>query len=189
MDREKWKRAFRKAFSWEGKDGAKSKGITLLCLLGALGVALIFLSSLFPSDAKKEEPKTLETDGQTTEEYAALLEEKLRRVVTSITGEDSPEVLVTLESGRRILYATDEAAGSQSEEAGSREERETTHVILKASDGAQQALTVTEIQPEVKGVVIVSSRAGEPVIREKLTEAVKTALDISAARVCVTDTG
>ncbi len=189
MDREKWKKAFQKMISPGGKGGKKPKGVTLLCLLGAVGVVLIFLSSLLPSGGQGEEVKAAEADGQSAEEYAAYLEEKLRRVVTSITGEDSPEVLVTLESGRRLLYATDEAVDSQSEEQDSREERKTTHVLLKTSDGAQQALTVTEIQPEVKGVVIVSSRAGEPVIREKLTDAVRTALDISAARVCVTDTG
>ncbi len=50
-------------------------------------------------------------------------------------------------------------------------------------------MPVTEIQPKIKGVVIVSRYAGDPEIREKLTEAVKTALDISSARICVTGSG
>lgn len=183
MDVEKWKVALQKAFP-------KEKRVKLLVLLGICGIALIYLSTLLGSEKKQESAPIQESVSASIGEYEQRLEQELSRIVRAITGEEAPAVLVTLESGSQTVYAADEKTNSQQEEnGGSSEEYEKTHVILKDSGGAQQALAVTEIQPKVKGVVIVSRYAGNPVIREKLTEAAKTALDVSSARVCVTDTG
>lgn len=56
---------------------------------------------------------------------------------------------------------------------------------MKGSDGSEQALAVTEIQPVVKGVVVVCDGGGNPAVQQSVTEAVTTALDISSVRVCV----
>lgn len=182
MDAEKWKAALNRFL-------AKDKTVKLLLILGLCGVALIFLSTLLGDRKKEEQVPAGETAKLTAEEYGRKLEEDLARIVRAVTEEETPTVLVTLESGSRYVYAVDEKAGSQREGEKKEEENETIHVILKDADGAQRALAVTEIQPEIKGVVIVSRYAGDPAIREKLTDAVKTALNLSSARVCVTDTG
>lgn len=183
MDVEKWKAALQKAFP-------KDKAVKVLILLGICGIALIYLSSLFSGEKKQEKAPERAEQTVSVEAYEEKLEQELARIVRAITGEETPEVLVTLESGNRKVFASDEKTDSQQSETGQNtREVEKSHVILRDSNGAQQALTVTEIQPEVKGVVIVSGYAGNPVIREKLTEAVKVALDISSAKVCVTDSG
>lgn len=181
MDAERWKGLVRRAFS-------KDKGIKLVVLLGLCGVLLIYLSGLF-GGKKEKNPDAGTQEAPGTEAYGERLEEDLCRVVRAMTGEESPTVLVTLEDRGTSVYASDETANSRAGEDETSGERETVHVILKDADGAQHALTVTEIQPEIKGVVIVSRYAGDPVIREKLVDAVRTALDVSSAKVCVTDTG
>ncbi len=180
MDAEKWKDLFRRTCS---KDGGRK----LLVLLGLLGVALIGFSTLFSGEKPEKEPEPAASSS--AGEFRQELEQELARIVSAITGEESPEILVTLESGSRYVYAADEKTDSREEETENIEERETAHVILKDSEGAQRPLTVTEIEPEIKGVVIVSRRAGDPAIREKLIDAVRTALHVSSARVCVTDAG
>lgn len=181
MERERWKAALRGLLD-------RDKTVKLIVIAGLCGVLLIFLSPLFGEGREKAEQTQPEASdsGETAEKR---LEGELVRVVRAITGEEDPTVLVTLESGVRSVYAEDEKTGSREEETETSGEEERTHVILKDSDGAQRALTVTEIQPEIKGVVIVSRYAGDPAIREKLTQAVRTALNVSSARVCVTDTG
>lgn len=182
MDVDKVKDSLKKTFF-------KDKGVRLTVIIGLCGIVLIYLSGLFEGDKNDKTQTPEKTAVNSAVNYEQKLEESLARIVMAITGEESPEVLVTLESGGETVYAEDETTASQSENDFTTAERETVHVILKSSDGGQHALTVMEIQPKVKGVVIVSSCAGNPVIREKLTEAVKTALDISSARVCITDTG
>lgn len=183
MDVEKWKGTLRKLVS-------KEKGMKSLILLGICGIALIYLSTLFGSGGEKQPAAAPEASVGTANEYEKKLEQEIARIVKAITGEAEPAVMVTLKSGSRYVYAVEEKGGSRQEGSGeSSEEKETAYVILKNAEGAQQALPVTEIQPRIKGVVIVSRYAGNPEIREKLTEAVKTALDISSARICVTGSG
>lgn len=183
MDVEKWKEAVKKALS-------KEKSTKILLVLGVCGILLIYLSTLFSSGKKQDSEPVQETVSDSAASYEKRLEQELSRIVSAITGEPDPAVMVTLKNGSRYIYAADEKGASQTEQDGTAaEERETKYVVLKNSQGAQQALPITEIQPKVKGVIIVSRYAGDPEVREKLTEAAKTVLDISSARICVTDSG
>ncbi len=183
MDVEKWKGTLRKLFS-------KEKGMKGIIFLGICGIALIYLSTLFGAGKEKQDVLENETTACAVGEYEKNLEREVARIIGAITGETDPAVMITLKSSSRYVYAIEEKGSSRQEAAGENsEEKETSYVILKNAEGAQQALPVTEIQPRIKGVVIVSRYAGDPEIREKLTEAVKTALDISSARICVTGSG
>ncbi|RKJ39626.1 hypothetical protein D7X94_11740 [Acutalibacter sp. 1XD8-33] len=158
--------------------------IRLVFLLGAGGIALIYLSTWFG----QKEPLPQET--QTEEalaagDYQRQLEQDLRRVVRAVTGEPDPEVMVTLENGGEAVYAEDRKEDRR--ESGGETER--TYVILKDSGGAQRGLSITELRPKVKGVVIVSRSAADPAAREKLVNAARTALGISSSRVCVVEGG
>jgi len=57
--------------------------------------------------------------------------------------------------------------------------------VIKNSDGTQQPIAVTEVQPIVKGVVVVCDGGDNPLIQQKVIQAVTTALDITSTRVCV----
>lgn len=45
---------------------------------------------------------------------------------------------------------------------------------------------MTELQPTVKGVVIVCEGGDQPLVQQRVTDAVTIALNISSKRVCVT---
>ncbi len=162
----------------------KDKFRNVILFLGIGGIALIYISTWIDFSPKEPEAEQ-ETVSYSAAEYERQLETGLRQVVAAITGEENPTVLVTLESTGKTVYAQDEKKSSREGE----EQNETIHILLKDSEGAQHALTVTEIQPKVKGVVVVSEFAGDSVIREKLIYAMKTALDISSTKVCVIDSG
>ena len=63
---------------------------------------------------------------------------------------------------------------------------ETKYIKIKDENGAEKALSVTQIQPTVKGVVIVCNGGDNPVVQKKIIDAVKTALNITSKRVYVT---
>lgn len=179
----KWKQSFLELFR-------KEKAIGLVVALGVCGILLIYLSSLWGEPDESQE-QTLSSEA-TSEEYKMALEADVKRIVEAITGEESPTVVITLGDNGHSLYASDERYNTQSsgeEGTSSEEERETTHVLLEDAQGNQSALTVTQTQPEVQGVVVVSRFAENPSIQEKLLNAVCTALDLSTAKVCVTSGG
>lgn len=167
------------------KVSKNDRAVKWILILGICGVALIYFSSWVGPNG--EEEKKTGSQVETSQSYKEELEKDLLRIVKAITGEENPVIMVTLENNGKRVYAQNEKTSA--EEAGESQESEKTHVILKDQQGDQNALPVTETEPQVKGVVVVSRFAGDPAIREKLTKAVRTALHVSSAKVCVTDSG
>lgn len=167
-----------------------------ILILGLAGIALIFLSGFF---GQKENTESTEIpDAYSSEQYAQQLEENLLEIVRAITGEEDAQVMVTLESGARQVYATEEkrSAGNSEEQSNestvrtqSNDDTETNYIIVKDSDGSQRALAVTEISPEIRGVVVVCGSSGDAELQQQIIDAVTTALQISSARVCVVSHG
>lgn len=164
-----------------GKALKNPKLVRLALLLGLGGILLIYLSSLAPAGEVREE--AAEADGSSAAEYRLALERDLARVVRAVTGEEDPQVMITLEDAGRAVYAAD----SRESQGEASRESESTHVVLEDQRGAQQGLAVAELQPEVKGVVIVSRGAADAALREKLVNAARTALGVPASRVCVVE--
>ena len=168
----------------------KDKIRNIVVLIGICGIILIYLSSFFGKE-KETEPMQ-ELDEYSVSDYEAELTEKLCRVVSAITGEQSPEIMVTLDRENEYVYAADEKysrkenfRGDSTKESETNHDTEKSYIILKDANGNQHALTVTEIKPEIKGVVVVSKAAGDSLMQEKIINAVKTALGISSSRICV----
>lgn len=165
----------------------------VIIVVGLLGILLIFLSGFF----KKE--KVIETKADnsqvTVEQYTEQLEKNLKGIVSSIKGAGDCRVLVTVENGKEVVYATQakkniEATEDKTNGETTRKQKsddsETKYITMKDADGAEKALAITEIQPTVKGVVIVCEGGDNPDVQQKVTNAVTTALNITSKRVCVT---
>lgn len=156
----------------------EKKLVRLALILGIAGILLIYLSTWTGSGGTREQPaaQTVETAAG---EYQRQLEESLARVVRAVTGEDKPEVMITLKNNGRAVYAADDRQRG--------EEAERTHVIVEDGEGGQDGLTVVDMEPEIRGVVIVSRYGGDPGVKEKLVNAARAVLGVSGNRVCVVD--
>ena len=144
-------------------------------VLAVCGLLLVWLASRLESAPAKQPEEPTASCTQAAVESA--LEQRLQPIVSAITGEAGDRILVTLVGDAQTVYATEGTAGET--------DSETSYVIVKNADGSQSALRLTEICPEVKGVVVATTRAEDPMIRERLVAAVTTAFGISSSRVCV----
>lgn len=171
--------------------GNKSKKI--IVAIGILGIALIFASSFFK--AEKEESKNIVVSKYSTQEYVTKLEQNLTELVSSIKGAGESKVMVTLESSEQNIYATEERQNKEATEDRSDGQTskkkesdglEKKYITIKDSDGSEKALSVTQIQPTVKGVVVVCQGGDDPAVQKKVIDAIRTALNITAKRVYVT---
>ena len=164
--------------------------IIIACLVG---IALIFLSSLIKNNNGEAEKKSSQNE-ITPQQYALQLENSLTDIVTKIQGAGNAKVLVTLERGTQHVYATEEKKSNQTTEDKSdgtvtkneeNDNSEEKYIIIKDADGGQKALALTEVQPIIKGVVVVCDGGDNPTVQQNIVSAVTTALDISSVRVCV----
>lgn len=163
---------------WLQKAAGDRRLISAALILGIAGIVLIWLSSLAP---QKDAAPATEESGSQDAQYRRELEEDLCRIVRAVTGEQSPQVMITLEDAGSGVYAADRKEGEK--------ESESSYVILKDSGGSQRGLAIQQRQPKVLGAVIVSRRAGDPAVREKLVNAARAVLGVSAGRVCVVEGG
>lgn len=90
------------------------------------------------------------------EEYCNTMQENLESTLEKIEGVGSASVLLTIENSVECVYL----------------ENNTTKT--------------KEIEPVIRGVVVVCQGGGSPVVVERVTSAVTKALNISTAKVCVT---
>lgn len=166
-----------------------TKNPKALVVLGMCGIILIFLSSLFSGKDKATQNKSVKASGIETEQYRAEIEEDITDIVSSITGDKKPTVVVTLESGVRYSYAqideTDSSNSTGDTSDQSSESKKQSYIIIKTSDGGEQALIVTQTMPEIRGVAIVCSAGDNQAIAEKVKNAVTAALNITSKRVCI----
>ena len=164
------------------------KGRRIILAAGLIGMALILASELWPGQTAAE------TAAKTTaEDFLEKTEAKLADVVGAIEGAGECRIMVTLENGVEYVYATQQKVNTDREEGtngnsstlNQRDDTEESIVIVETENG-REGLLVTELQPTVKGVVIVCEGGDQPLVQQRVTDAVTIALNISSKRVCVT---
>lgn len=158
-----------------------------LLIAGLCGILLIFLSSVLSrSPADKSEGKA--ASGISAEEYRIALQRDVERIVTEITGDSSPTVMVTLESGMRYSYAdateitSSDSTGST--ETASRSEAR-SYITVRTSDGGEQALLVAEQMPRIRGVAVICAGGDNEAIADKIYGAITAAFDITTKKVYI----
>ena len=165
----------------------KIKTPKVLIIAGIAGMILILLSSFLPSGKKGTQAATGETI--TAQEYSSQLEKSIAETVKCITGSKKVQVIVTLESGVRYTYADIKegttANKTESDYESTSDERKQSYITVRNADGGEQALLVTSEMPEVRGVAIICEGGDDPVLNEKITNAVTAALNITSKRVYV----
>lgn len=169
------------------------KFVRIIIVLGLVGIGLILLSGLLPD-------KTNDEDNQTNSQVAYVslaqyennLEQSLADIISSIDGAGKTRVMLTMDSTVEQVYATDKTM-SQKDMVNSGEDTETnkdtsansTYITVELSDGTQQTVLLKEIQPRVRGALVVCNGGDNSVVKEKIVDAVTKALDISSSRVSV----
>lgn len=173
----------------------KDKCKKVIVCIGLLGIALIFISELFRTNNAKKVTADISGASSGTYGYVVQLENNLRDLISSIKGAGNTRVLVTLENSEETVYATEEKKNKEATEdktdgqmSKKRESDDCVKKYIKVrdADGTERALSVTQIQPTVKGVVVVCDGGDIPEVQQKITDAVKTALNITSKRVYVT---
>ncbi|HWP52400.1 MAG TPA: hypothetical protein VN626_11965 [Clostridia bacterium] len=178
---------------WFSKSGISQKQAKWLTAMGVAGMLLIMLTSLWPGGSGSD--AVTEDAGGTLTAHAQQTEQRLTEILKQIKGVGAVHVMVTLENGVEYRYAADEkqsgdsvftyANGSDSpSKVQEKEDRQQSYILVDSS-GGKKPLVLTELSPRVKGVVVVCSGAGNPVIRQRVTDAVTTALGVTSLQVCV----
>ncbi len=150
------------------------KGIGVVVIGIVAGICLLLLPS---SESEKTQ---IESDSISTGmEYCKTLENKAEQLIEQLPEVDKCSVFITLESGYRYIYATDQRVLEGTDT------KETEKTVVLAGDGnGEQPLVVEEIMPKVAGVAIVCPKATYET-QYRIVELVSALFDIKSNRISV----
>ena len=147
----------------------------IFLVTGFLGVLIL----LFAGNESKKEVTTdiKDTEDFSLSEYVDELEASLSEIICAVTGESDVKIMITAETSAEKVYAKEVI--KKGDETGEE------YVIVKNSSQSQNALILKEIEPEIKGVVVVTKRGREPIIKEQIIDAIIKVLGIKTSQVSV----
>lgn len=114
-----------------------------------------------------------------------MLENKLIDVLSKVDGAGDVRVMVTVDGSPELIYANEQDKTSSSSTSGNSTSSTYSSPIIVNVNGSSSALVMTEVLPAVKGVIVVSSGAGNVSTKLNLLKAVSTLLDISTDQITV----
>jgi len=170
----------------------------IVIIIGA--IILIAGSSLFSSnDTKKTNDnkggvENIETLSKSTESREKEdIEVRLESILSKIEGVGKVDVMVTYVSGKEIVPAyntridendtveKDNQGGTRNIKESSKEES----IVFEEEQGVKKPIIIKDIEPVVKGVIIVAEGASNPSVQEKILKAVQVLMDLPIHKIQV----
>ena len=177
-----------------GKKLIDSLGIPKLLLVLAAGIVLIALSAGDMSTRKKDTPKevenTTDTESDTKDEYTKKLERQFESVLANVSGVGRVKVMIT--SSEKVtlsdpVYKNEsvnetEADGSVKSQTNSESSPQT---VFSEKDDVKDPYVVKEIEPVIKGVLVVCEGGDNDSVKKEITSAAEVLFGLESHKIKV----
>ena len=154
----------------------KNKKNVLIVLLGFIGIFLIFISEIVP----EREKEIVKTPSDLPSGFELELEKRLEEAVSQISGAGKTDITITLDSSKEYFYAKNSSENIDDSET----EKESELVILEGAEGEEPIVLKTD-EAKIRGVLVVCEGGNDPLVCEKILEAICALLDIPSNKVSV----
>ncbi|MBE5905248.1 MAG: stage III sporulation protein AG [Lachnospiraceae bacterium] len=146
-----------------------------LLLVFLAGILLLIVGAP-TSDTSEKEKEDAATDVTTLSEYEAEMEEKLRALLSEIEGAGEVKVMVTVEdTGESVMGKDSRLSEKESEESA----------VYQEQGQERKPFVVASKTPRVQGVVVVCEGAGNPVVKQRISEAVQALFQIASHKISI----
>ncbi len=154
--------------------------VYVIIVIAALAIYVLWSNFIGNNSKESQNSKLQDTVSVTSDDKEA--ERKLANVLSNIKGAGKVEVMITYETGVEIVPAmsTDKRIDSSNDNIGTKSsETEVSSPATVSKNGSNEPVVLTEIQPKVRGVIVVAEGAYDIGVRIDLMNAVETVLGIS----------
>lgn len=159
------------------------KRLKTIVLIGAVGVALLIVSSVFGSESDATDKSV--NISLSAQEYTKTLEKELSDILSKIDGAGKCSVMITMDCGVETIYATQEESSYDTDDSSESHDYSMNYVVLGNSSNGKEALVIKEIQPKLRGIIIVCEGGGNSNVKMSIINAVSAAFDISSTKISV----
>lgn len=150
----------------------KNKNVFLIAI-GILLALIMFFGGAFDSSGNdlSQNTETTKYDSEELKTYTECLEEKIEVFLEGINGVSDVSVILTVDSSSETVYATQ---GTNSD-----------YVIIKDSEGNENAIPLTEISAKIRGIAIVCNYGKNEALKMELIELLSSLFDVGSNRISV----
>lgn len=179
----------------------KKKLIENCVIVIILGVVAIIAGSTIFSKTGNEKTANASKQNEVQEAARVIgaedkedLQKRMESILSKIGGAGNVNVMITYVSGKELVpaYDTKKTENDTQEKdngGGTRSiknnDTENKVVYEESGNGVKKPVVLKELQPAVKGVVVVADGAADPVVRESLTRAVQVLVDVPVHKIQV----
>lgn len=143
-------------------------------------IIIIVLVLYFTGTSKSSNTKSEEAQSNIVSDTGTVsLEEKLTAALEKIDGAGKVEVVITYATSREIVPAFDEDVQQTENGSGVSSYSESSKPVTN-DDGA---VVLMEIEPQIRGVIVVAEGASDMTVKMNLLRAAQTALDVPSSKV------
>ena len=168
----------------------KENILKITVIAGLAGIVLIFCSDFFGGREKEDTfAEVSESETYTVEEYRQGLCEELGNMLASIEGVGKTKIMLTIDGTVRNIYATDNDIQQRETSSDKQSNEKQWCIVVRQNDGSEKALTIGQLMPKIKGVLVVCEGGDKEEVCIKVTEAVSAALDVTKSHICVSKLG
>lgn len=167
-------------------EGMKKNKKVELCVYLVIGLVIVVLYFAAGSGGNSEKEAE---DGESVRVYGTDTtdaEEKLAQTLSQIRGVGKVTVMITYDTGTEIVPAMSKSTQSNESETQngtSSSENESNEIATITSGGQESPVVITEIQPKVRGVIVVAEGAADISVKLNLEYATATVLGIDASAI------
>ena len=160
-------------------NGNQKNAVSLVLIIGCIGILLILLSEFIPEKALDYEKDDVSGIYKNTD-FEKELESRLENEISKIKGAGKTSVMLTVDSSREYSYAKN-SSGEKDERQISEEEE---IVIIDGKNGEEPVIYKIN-EAKIRGVLVICEGGDNAFVREKIIEAVCALLDIPSNKVSV----
>ena len=168
----------------------KENILKITVIAGLAGIVLIFCSDFFGGREKEDTfAEVSKSEADTLTQYRQELCDELGNMLASIEGVGKTKIMLTLDGTVRNIYATDNDIQQRETSADKQSNEKQSCIVIRQNDGSEKALTIGQLMPKIKGVLVVCEGGDKEEVCIKVTEAVSAALDVTKSHICVSKLG
>ncbi len=155
----------------------------------SVGILILILSNMFANSNDKNINKSEPTNIISKEND----ELRLEKILSKVHGAGKTDVMITYDTGiEKVTIQNSKISKSSSNDTEKSGEEETTNeiseerqTVMNGSGNSQTPFITKEVNPRVRGVLVVADGAGDETVRYNLTNAVAAVLDVPYYRIQV----
>lgn len=166
------------------------KHIRLILAVFLILVVLLLWFANFEERPKEEQTATVNANN-TLSNYTSELENRLSKTLSQIEGAGSVDVMITLDGSSQLILAYDTESRTNTTDnttasgTSTKSNNTTTNSspILITKNGQSQPLVLSEIMPNIKGVVVVCEGANNIRVKLNILQAVQALLGVNSGQI------